>query len=83
MEQDLILHKYARYARDLGHLPAAGDLHRKRKEDDTFPSPSTFRNRLGPKVELVEKLLEYCQTHSGFEDVIQMCEEYLRAHAAG
>jgi hypothetical protein len=79
MEQELLLAKYAEYARALGRLPTRRDLHQKRQTDASFPSPGTFQNRLGPKVELVEKLLAYCQKHSGFAEVIVLCEAYLRA----
>jgi hypothetical protein len=50
----------------------------KRRSDPNFPSHNTFV-RFGSKADLVKKLLQYCQPHSGFDDVIQFCEEHLRS----
>jgi hypothetical protein len=81
-EEKLLLEKYARYAQELTRLPTSAELRLKARNDSGFPHSTTFRNRLGPKMELVEKLLEYCRSHSGLDDVIQMCENYLRSNTA-
>ncbi len=76
-EADLLLGKYAQYARDLGRLPTAGELRLKRRNDPEFPSWNTF-SRFGTKVEMARKLIEYCRLRQGFDDVVNQCEEYLR-----
>ena len=70
-----LLDKYATLARELGRLPAKGDLRLKSRNDSEFPSDKTF-DRLGAKLELVNMVLAYCRSHSGYEDVAHWCEEY-------
>jgi hypothetical protein len=72
-----LLAKYAALARELGRLPTEPSLQRKRRSDPTFPSQVTFRSNLGNMPELVRRLLDYCRSQDGFEDVIRMCEQYV------
>jgi hypothetical protein len=73
-----LLDKYARLARELGRLPVRGDLLLKARSDSSFPSKSAFE-RFGRKAKLIKRLLEYCGSREGYEDVARLCEE----HAAG
>lgn len=69
-----LLNKYAQYARELGRLPTTHDLRLKRRQDSTFPSAGTFAGRW-KKSGLVNRLVEYCQRHDGYDDVLQLCAE--------
>jgi hypothetical protein len=75
-EDTYILDKYAQLARELGRLPANSDLRLKARNTPNFPSDSTFE-KLGTKSAFVKRLLEYCQTQDGYQDVIRMCREYV------
>ncbi|HWQ68724.1 MAG TPA: GIY-YIG nuclease family protein [Patescibacteria group bacterium] len=75
---ELLLGKYSEYARELGRLPTAGDLRLKRQNDPEFPSWNTFA-RFGSKAEMVKKALEFCRSDQGFQNVVEQCENYLRA----
>ena len=75
-EAELLLGKYAQYARELGRLPTAGELRLKRRNDPEFPSWNTFA-RFGTKANLVKTLIEHCRLLQGFEDVVERCEDYL------
>jgi hypothetical protein len=68
-----LLEKYATLARELGRLPAKGDLRLKSSNDSEFPHDITF-HRLGTKLELVNKVLLYCRSRSRYEDVARWCE---------
>ncbi len=70
-----LLEKYARMALELGRLPTTPDLRMKGRQDMTFPSHNTFQ-RLGKKAELVARLREFCKARGGYEEVVQMCDEY-------
>jgi hypothetical protein len=70
-----LLEKYAQLARALGRLPVSGDLRMKARNDPGFPHDRPFR-RFGAKRELVSKLLEFCRSHDGYNDVARLCEEY-------
>lgn len=71
-----LLEKYARLAQELGRLPTANDLRLKSRVDAEFPSNKVFE-RIGPKAELVQQLLEYCRGRDRCEDVICLCEAYI------
>ncbi len=74
-EESILLEKYASLTRELGRLPAKGDLRLKATQDPDFPSDKTFA-RLGPKADLAAKLIEYCKDRSVYDDVRHLCEQY-------
>lgn len=78
-----LLHMYAQLSRELGRLPAQGDLQVKRRNDSTFPSLNVFRRRWPNTSELVVKLLEYCRSEGGWDDVVRLCEEYIPRARSG
>lgn len=71
-----LLEKYATLAEELGRLPTDNDLRLKAKLDENFPSASVFE-RLGTKAELIQQLIEYCQSSEGYEEIILLCEGYI------
>jgi hypothetical protein len=77
-EKEELLEAYARLALELGRLPVRGDLRLKRTADPKFPSWNTFE-RLGAKADLIRHLIEYCQAHQEYGDVLRWCEEYPKA----
>ena len=70
-----LLDMYARLAQQLGRLPTSSDLRLKAHNDPGFPHDRPFR-RFGPKSQLVERLLEYCQNREEYVDVVRMCGDY-------
>lgn len=60
--------------RELGRFPVGGDLRLKAKSTPGFPSHDVFRRKFGEKTNLILKVLEFCQTHDGCEDVAAICE---------
>ena len=73
-ETDLI-ERYLARVRKLGVLPAKGDLRMETRSDPTFPNDKTF-DRLGSKTEVLSKVMDYCQSRQGYEDVIRLCKAY-------
>jgi hypothetical protein len=71
-ERSYLIEKYIVLIRELGHFPIEGELRIKRKTDNDFPSHSAF-SRLGSKQERVQKIIEYCQGKSGYDDIISCC----------
>jgi hypothetical protein len=69
---DWLIEKFLTLTRELGRLPVSGDLRMKARNDKDFPSHGVF-DRLGSKRELVAKVVEFCQKHKDFEDVIPLC----------
>jgi Meiotically Up-regulated Gene 113 (MUG113) protein len=73
---EYLLDKLAVLTKELGRLPASGDLMFRDARDPKFPNPKTF-GRLGSKLELVTKLAGYCRTRAEYQEVLTLCEEYL------
>ena len=57
--------------RELGHYPVLREMKLHRRKDHTFPSHSTYQNR-GTKSELVRMVREFCETHEGYEDILEI-----------
>ena len=73
-DSDLLITKYIGLIRELGHFPIDGELKVKRKSDKDFPSDKTFA-QLGAKQERAQKIIEYCQGQTEFDDVIDHCSK--------
>ena len=69
--EDLLLERFVKLISELGRFPGLGDLRLKRHQDPTFPSHNTF-NRFGSKRRFVAKILEYCRSRDGFDDVVSL-----------
>lgn len=70
---EILLEKLAAFIRELGRFPANGDLRIKKRKDPTFPNDKVFDAHFGPRPKLRRAVVEYCQTHSDFEDVVTLC----------
>lgn len=70
-DEEFLIQKYLNLTRQLGRFPIEGDLMVKRRGDRMFPDRGAFK-RLGSKSERAAKILAYCRTHDGFEDVIPL-----------
>ncbi len=68
-EEAVLIEKYIDLTRELGQLPVQGELRLRRQTDPSFPNDKTFQ-RFGSKSELISKVVEYCRSHSGFDDVL-------------
>lgn len=78
LPDDVAFRKYAVLAKQLGHLPAKGELKLARRSDPTFPSLGTFA-KYGTKRDLAERILRFCESASGLEDVARMCQSVPRS----
>jgi hypothetical protein len=70
--EHLLVEKYVKLIRELGRIPVKGELRLKRRSDPSFPNDKTFE-RFGSKSQLLSKAVEYCQNHSGFDDIARLC----------
>lgn len=72
LDKELLLNKYVALIRKLGHVPLEAEMRIAARNDRDFPSHNTFR-RFGGKHELLAILMDYCEAHSGYEDVTSIC----------
>ncbi len=71
---EALIEKYIRLIRELGKLPVEGEIRRKSRSDESFPSHTAF-SRFGGKDKLLEAVAAYCRNTMGFEDVLALCVE--------
>jgi hypothetical protein len=70
---DVFVESYVRLIRELGHFPALREMKLKRRQDFSFPRSGAF-NRFGTKTAAAKRVLEFCRSNNGYEDVIRICE---------
>lgn len=71
-----LIHSYIDLVRELGHVPVGGEIRRKAQKDRSFPSHNTF-NKFGGKSKLIDATINYCNNQSGYEDVVELLNEWL------
>lgn len=71
-EESLLIEKYISLMRELGRFPVVAEIRMKVRTDPSFPNDRTFE-RFGSKPQFAAKILDYCQTRSGYEDVTALC----------
>ena len=79
--EELLIQKYIGLIRELGRFPIEGDLVHKRIADRSFPYRDAFP-KLGGKTKRAVRILEYCQTHGGYEDIVPLCQTVASSHIA-
>jgi hypothetical protein len=67
-DEVLLIEKFISLMRELGRFPVVAEIRLKVRSDASFPNDKTF-GRFGSKPEFAEKILDYCRTRSGYEDV--------------
>lgn len=72
-DDDWLLGRLALFIQELGHYPVKTEFRMKALKDSTFPDYKTFR-RLGPKDVLAHRVVLYCESRGGFEDVAAVSE---------
>jgi hypothetical protein len=69
---NILIEKFISLTRELGHFPVYAELRMKAHSDAGFPAHNTFA-RLGSKEQIAAKILEYCRSRAGYEDVTALC----------
>jgi hypothetical protein len=68
----VLIEKFIGLARELGHFPVATEVKMKARSNDSFPWHNTFA-RFGSKSKFAAKILDYCKSCAGYDDVIALC----------
>jgi hypothetical protein len=71
---EILVEKYITLVRELGRFPIEGEIRRKARGDESFPSHTAF-NRFGGKDKLLGAVAAHCRKTTGFEDVLALCVE--------
>ena len=73
---DHLLGLLAQLSKEIGHIPTEADLRMKARKAPGFPNGKTF-GRLGSKPERIGLLLDFCQKHSEYAEVVSLCDSAL------
>lgn len=71
-EEELLIEKFISLMRELGRFPVVAEIRMKVRTDPNFPNDKTF-GRFGSKPEFAAKILDYCRSRSGYDDVTALC----------
>jgi len=71
--EDELLEKYIALTRELRRFPVEGEIRRKARQDQSFPSHSAF-SRFGGKQKLLDTIARYCRNKSGYDDIRILCD---------
>jgi hypothetical protein len=71
---EFLMEKFISLMRELGHYPVTIEVEMKARRDNSFPWDTTLVNRFGLKQQRAAKILEYCRSRAGYEDVSALCE---------
>jgi len=71
---DILIEKLISFTRELGHFPVRDELKMKSRSEVSFPWSLTFEKHFGPMRQRAAKVLEYCKSCAGYEDIIALCE---------
>jgi hypothetical protein len=80
-EEEFLMESYIKIIRELGHFPVVRELQLRRRLDSRFPSDKSF-NRFGSKSNAASRIVEFCRAHSGYDDVLKICESLATRSAA-
>jgi hypothetical protein len=70
--EDILIAKLISLSREVGHFPTYAEICIKAGIDARFPASQTSK-RLGTKPQLANKILNYCRSHDGFDDMLTFC----------
>ncbi len=74
-----LLEKFIEFIRELGRFPVRNELRIKARNDSEFPSEKPLR-KFGSNAELAAKIVEFCNDHSGYDDVVEVCMPLCNDH---
>jgi hypothetical protein len=81
LDDQAVIESYISLVRELGRIPVEGEIRRKARGDQTFPSHTVF-GRFGGKEKLLDAIVAHCRRTDGFEDVLALCaERQVSAHS--
>lgn len=70
---DTVLEKIALQAIELNKFPSKPELMILRRKDQSFPSYTTLKNRMGTKKQIINAVIEYCMERPQLEKAVGIC----------
>lgn len=76
-DENWLIEQMILFIREIGRFPTVGEYRLKAFNTKGFPAHNTIRERLGKQSELASKIINYCETHPEYSDVIELCKNTL------
>jgi hypothetical protein len=73
---ELLMQSLIQLIRELKKFPVPSELRMKSRNDSNFPNDKVF-DRLGNKQQRLRKIIAYCQSRVGYDDIIHVCSQLL------
>jgi Meiotically up-regulated gene 113 len=80
-DEDVLIEKFIGLARDLGRFPTAVEVKMRARSEDAFPWHNTFA-RFGKKQQFAKKIMAYCSSRAGYEDIAALCAPFVAQPAS-
>jgi hypothetical protein len=77
---EFLVEKFIEFVREVGRIPVKGEFVLRSRADKTFPSQTVFYR--DGKDALLKRVIQYCQSHPGREDVLSLCQAELKEEPA-
>lgn len=71
--EEFLIEKMIVLIRKLGKFPVYREIQVEKNSDASLPDKKVFQ-RLGTKAQLAEKIIKYCESKNGFDDVTGRCQ---------
>lgn len=81
LDEDELIEKFIDLMRELRKFPTVNEITLKARNTIGFPWSTTF-SRLGSKHQIAQRILAYCASHGGHDDVVSLCDGIARAAPA-
>jgi hypothetical protein len=68
-----LIEKFIPIMRKFGRFPVTAEMRLEKRSDANFPNEKTLKDRFGTRQQFAAKILAYCQSHAGLEDIVAIC----------
>jgi hypothetical protein len=81
LDENELLENFIDLMRELHRFPSVNEVKLKARNTPGFPWSTTFA-RLGSKHQIAQRVLVYCASHSGHDDVAGLCDRIVQIEPA-
>ena len=75
-DEEWLIEQFVLLVKEIKKFPSKGDLRLKSRNAKDFPGNTTF-DRLGTTTKRANKILNYCEGKSDYQDVAEICRNYI------
>ncbi|MDR3643252.1 MAG: GIY-YIG nuclease family protein [Candidatus Doudnabacteria bacterium] len=80
---EFLANKIIEVIHKLGKFPTLREIKVEKNNNPEFPSTSAFYRWGSSKHQMAEKLMDYCKSKTGYDDIIKLCESVIQKFGTG